>query len=104
MDLLKINPKKRLSSKNYRHFKADRIIATSHPYNILNDPSADSLNIPSWIYDHLRVKFLEKGLQNSKLKSFPEKIYINRKDATSLRYIINLKEVEDILEKKIIII
>ena len=100
LDLLKINPKKRLSSKNYRHFKADRIIATSHPYNILNDPSADSLNIPSWIYDHLRVKFLEKGLQNSKLKSFPEKIYINRKDATSLRYIINLKEVEDILEKE----
>ena len=46
LDLLKINPKKRLSSKNYRHFKADRIIATSHPYNILNDPSADSLNIP----------------------------------------------------------
>ena len=86
---LKINPKKRLSSKNYRHFKADRIIATSHPYNILNDPSADSLNIPSWIYDHLRVKFLEKDYKTQKLKSFPEKIYINRKDATSLRYIIN---------------
>ncbi len=100
LNLLGIIPEKRLSSFTYRHFQANRIIATTHPYNVLNNPNADSLNLPNWIYDYLRFEFLKKGLQNSKLKSLPKKIYINRKDATSLRYIINLKEVEDILEKE----
>ena len=100
LDLLQISEKKRLSSRSFRHFDADEIVVTSHPYNILNDPTKDSLDIPSWIYDYLRINFLEKGLKNTKLKSFPKKIYINRRDATSLRYIINLKEVEDILEKE----
>ena len=42
--------------------------------------------------------FLEKAITNSSLNSFPKKIYINRKDATSLRYIINRTEVEKTLE------
>ena len=100
LDILQIDPKKRLSSINYRHFFADQITVTSHPYNLLNNPNLDSLNIPNWICEYLRAKFLKKELQNSKLKIFPEKIYINRKDATSLRYIINLKEVENVLEKE----
>lgn len=100
LDLLGIAPEKRLSSLTHRHLQADRIIATSHPYNALNDPRVDSLNLPYWIYDYLRFEFLKKGLQNTNLKSFPKKIYINRKDSTSLRYIINLHEVEDILEKE----
>ena len=100
LELLQIDRKKRLSSKDYRHLFADQITITSHPYNILNDPNLDSLNIPSWICEYLRTNFLKKALQNSKLKVYPEKIYINRKDTTSLRYIINLKEVENILEKE----
>lgn len=97
LDLLCIKDEKRLSSKKFRHFCADEIIATSHPYNILNNPEVDSLNIPIWISKYLRYIFLEKAIKSSKIKNFPKKIYINRKDATSLRYIINIDEVENIL-------
>jgi len=97
LDFLKIKTDKRLSSKAYRHLSADQIIATTHPYTLLNNPNIDSLQIPSWIFNYLRSQFLEKALQNSKLKKYPKKIYINRKDATSLRYIINENEVENFL-------
>ena len=100
LDLLQINTKKRLSSRSFRHFYADEIIVTSHPYTILNDPSIDSLKIPNWISEFLRFKFLKIGKKNSKLKNLPKKIFINRKDGRSLRYIINNNQVEDFLKKK----
>lgn len=100
LDLLKINPKKRLSSRIYRHFYADNIIVTSHPYTFLNDPNLDSLKIPNWISEFLKKKFLEIGKQKSKLKNLPEKIFINRKDGKSLRYIINNYQVEELLRKE----
>ena len=55
------------------------------------------MKIPIWISKYLNLKFLEKAITKSKIKNFPKKIYINRKDATSLRYIINKEEVENIL-------
>jgi len=97
LDLLCIPNEKRLSSKKFRHFYADEIITTSHPYNILNNPEVDSLNIPNWISKYLRFIFLEKAIKSSRIKNFPKKIYINRKDGTSLRYIINIDEVENTL-------
>lgn len=93
LDLLNISKKKRLSSKNYRHLISDRIIVTSHPYTLLNDPDIDSLNIPLWLSKFLRDSFLKKCLENSKIKNFSKKIYINRKDGTSLRYIINENDI-----------
>ena len=102
LDILEISPQKRLSSKNIRHFSSDKIIITSHPYTLLNDPNLDSLNIPTWITDFLRKKFLNKLKKNeNSKKNFPKKIYINRKDATIklLRYIINENEVEKNLIK-----
>ena len=100
LNILNINKSKRLSSKNYRHLSADSIIATSHPYTLLNDPDVDSLNIPIWISNFLKNSFLKKSLNNSKLKNFNKKIYINRKDGTSLRYIINENEIESYLNKE----
>ncbi len=103
LDILKISENKRLSSKEYRHFETDQIIVTAHPYNILNDPMVDSLNIPNWIFDFLKKKFLNQTIKNQSLKkNYPKKIYINRKDATVklLRYIINENEVEENLKKK----
>ena len=97
LDLLDIKEEKRLSSRKLRHFYADEIIITSHPYTILNDPDVDSLKIPIWISKYLKFTFLEKAIKKSKIKSFPKKIYINRKDTSSLRYIINENEVENIL-------
>ena len=57
LNILNINKSKRLSSKNYRHLSADSIIATSHPYTLLNDPDVDSLNIPIWISNFLKIVF-----------------------------------------------
>ena len=103
LDKLKIPQKKRISSKNYRHIKADQIITTSHPYIFLNDPFKDSLNIPLWIFDFLREKFLKKIEQdNLEKKPYPSKIYINRKDGKTKnwRFIINESEVENFLNFK----
>jgi len=99
LDLMNIPQHKRLSSKKFRHLCADDIIVASHPYTILNDPSLDSLNIPLWITNYLKFLFLENAIKNTKIKSFPKKLYINRQDSTSLRYIINLNEVENTLSK-----
>lgn len=100
LDLLGIKRKFRISSKYYRHFEADKIVTTSHPYNFLNDPDKDSLNIPSWIFSFLKKSFLiEKIIDSNYIKKFPKKIYISRKDGTSLRYLINEKEVKDVLKK-----
>ena len=97
LDVLNIPSNKRLSSKIYRHVSADQIITTSHPYNILNEPLLDSLNIPHWITNFLRKKFLIRNANsNKKLK----KIFINRKDGKTYRFISNEKAVEDLLKKK----
>ena len=100
LDIIDLPVKKRLSSKYFRHFFANKILVTSHPYTLLNDPNLDSLNIPTWISNFLRDSFKEKAIQKSKIKSFPEKIYINRKDSSLLnsRYIINIIELEEMLE------
>ena len=103
LDMLKIPKKKRLSSKNFRHFSADEIISTTHPYTLLNDPLKDSLNIPIWIIEFLRKNFLLNNENQTKNKKFPNKIFINRKDANSTdaasnRFIINQKEVMQKLE------
>ena len=102
LDLMSIPNEKRLSSQKFRHIQTDKIIITAHPYNILNNPKIDSLNIPNWIYQYLKSLFLQKCLLISKIKSFPDKIYINRKDTTSpsLRRILNLNDFEDLLEAK----
>ena len=101
LDIIGINQNKRLSSKIYRHIEADEIITVSHPYNFLNDPDKDSLNIPIWIFKFLKTTFLKNSLNNFNLKKiFPKKIFISRKDGTSLRYIINEKEVKVFLTAK----
>jgi len=99
LDCLGISREKRLSSRNHRHFSADEIIVTDHPYNLLNDPDRDSLNIPDWIILFLRKNFLisEKGNGN-----FPKKFFIDRSDSKSghgkMRSIINEKEIRKLLE------
>ena len=79
--ILNLPFKKCLSSKYYRHFSANEVIATQHPYNFLNEPLEDSLNIPSWISSNLREKFNLK--EDIKKNNFPRKFYIDRSDAKS---------------------
>ncbi len=100
LDFLNIPKNKRLSSKHYRHLFSDKIIVTSHPYNLLNDPEKDSLNIPSWISNYLRGVFLKKVINLKTNKLSPKKIYINRLDGRSQRLISNEKDVAECLKKK----
>ena len=100
LDLLNIPKKKIISSINFRHIVADKVIAVDHPYVIKNDPSNEIQNIPIWIIEYLRNSFKSK----TNNKKFPKKIYIDRRDATSnhrhLRKILNENEVKNFLLKK----
>ena len=97
VDLLNIPTTKRLSSRVIRHLSGDQIIATSHPYNLLNDPLLDSLHIPQWIISFLKNKFLT-NFDNHEKKY--KKIFINRKDGKTMRFINNENEVEEFLKQK----
>lgn len=80
IDLLKIPLKKCISSLEFRHFECDQIISTDHPYVFNNDATSSIQNLPLWI-----IKWLNKSLtKNISLKdnNFPEKIYIDRADAS----------------------
>ena len=100
LDLLNIPLEKRISSKKFRHIECDMMIAVDHPYVIKNNPSIEIQNLPDWILQYLRSKFLNKNV----IKNSPEKFYIDRKDAKSnhrhLRKILNEKEVKKFLIKK----
>ncbi len=100
LKLLGINSKRCLSSVKYRHIKAKNIITTSHPYITGLDVIKDIENLPLWISEWLRDKFL--NLKSN--KEFPKKIYIDRSDSQSnlkdFRFIINEIEVIDLLKKK----
>jgi capsular polysaccharide biosynthesis protein len=75
------------------------MIVTEHPYLITNDGSNDIQNIPIWIFEWLKKKYIKSDLiQNT---SLPKKIYIDRSDSSSntrnLRLIINESEVKSFL-------
>ena len=100
--LLGFPEKKLLSSKNYRHIKADEIIVSDHPYMLTNNPHSDAQKIPIWIINWLKEKFLNK---KSKLKTaYSKKIYIDRTDSKSniahLRTLKNENEVRALLLEK----
>jgi capsular polysaccharide biosynthesis protein len=101
LDILDIAKNKRLSSKNYRHVKAKKVITVDHPYVLEDDLSYAIQNIPKWITSWLREKFLNNQVDSKKL--FSSKFYIDRKDSTSntknLRKIINEDQVKEILKK-----
>ena len=99
LDLLKIPVDKRLSSRFYRHVEITNSYSVDHPYVINNNPTNEIQNIPYWIIDYLKEKFL----MNTSDK-FPKKFFIDRSDAKSnhshLRRIINEEEVKKRLIKK----
>tara|TARA_Y100001970_G_scaffold257809_1_gene337062 strand:+ start:5013 stop:6122 length:1110 start_codon:yes stop_codon:yes gene_type:complete len=100
--ILKIPFNNCLSSKKYKHIFADNIFTVDHPYNFLNEPLKDSLDIPKWICSSLKKNFLTKN--NVSKLDFPKKFYIDRSDSTSghknKRIIVNEHEVINFLKKK----
>jgi len=99
---LKIDKKKILSSENYRHVKANELIFTDHPYIFTGDSHKDAQNIPEWIINWLKEKFL----LNMKIVSgnYPKNIFIDRTDPKSdtskVRSIVNENEIKNLLNKK----
>lgn len=99
LDELLIPRKKLLSSLNYRHLSAEKIVVTDHPWQNTKDVIYDLEHIPLWISFWLKKKFIK----NENKKSFPKKIYIDRSDSesnlASYRGIINEEEVIKFLKK-----
>ena len=102
LSLLGFAENKILSSKKYRHIKANEIIVTDHPYMFTDDPHIDAQKIPNWIMDWLKEKFL---VDSEKFQlNLPKKIYIDRSDSKSniahLRSVSNEKEIQKFLTDK----
>ena len=99
LELLNIPMKKRISSREYRHIQSNESVSVDHPYVMNNDPKNEVQDIPNWILDYLKKKFIRKNF-----KEYPKKIYIDRSDSKSnhshLRKIINEDEVKKLLIKK----
>ena len=101
LDILNISKEKRISSKSFRHITCSELIVTDHPYVITNNASNDIQNIPLWISEWLKKKYISNEINNKSI--FPKKIYIDRSDSSSnarnLRLIINENEVKQFLTK-----
>ena len=102
LDLLNIPNKKQISSKSFRHISSPEIFVTDHPYVLTNNASNDIQNIPIWISEWLREKYINSELDKD--LSFPKKIYIDRSESASnakdLRLIVNENEIKRFLIDK----
>ena len=102
IDFFKIPVSKRLSSLNNRHLSCKEIISTDHPYVIKNNPTEEIQNVPMWIIRWLQETFL-KDIKINQNEDLPNKIYIDRGDATSnlslMRKVVNDDEIKRQLDK-----
>ena len=93
---LKIFPSTFINGERYKHIMCDNLIAVDHPVNFENNPSKSILDIPYWIIDWLRKKYIKKNYKNL---NTPKKIFIDSESNPLLRRIINNEEVKNILIK-----
>ena len=102
LKLLNIPEERCISSEYYRHIAASEIYITEHPYVITNQASKDIQNIPIWISEWLKEKYVKEKININ--ISWPKKFYIDRSESTSnvkdLRLITNEKEIKKFLEKE----
>ena len=100
LNLLGIKKSQCLSSVKYRHIRSDQIIVTTHPWQISKNVLKDIENLPIWISEWLKKKFLS----HKSHKDLPKKFYIDRSDSKSnlknFRYIINENELKNFLKDK----
>ena len=99
LEILGIPQRKQISSVNFRHIISKELYATNHPVLLTNDATNDIQNIPLWISEWLKKKFIKKNI-NEKV-NFSKKIYIARSDSISnikdLRSITNEEEIKEFL-------
>ena len=90
INLLNIPRKKLLDSNTYKHIQSDELYVVDHPFRLTNNTVYDTQNIPKWIFEWVREKFLKY----KSTASFPEKIFIERsKSISTSRDIKNKEEV-----------
>lgn len=86
-----------LDGEKNKHLQAKKIIATDHPIIFKNNPSISINNIPLWVINWLRKKYLNQ----IKIKNFIsyKKIYIERRGGINFhnRKIINNEDVKRII-------
>ena len=95
--LFGINEKKLIDSKKYRHIKASLIVAVSHPWYFKGDFQNETQNIPEWIIEYNRNKFLplEKKFDNN------TKVFLDRSSSNYNHcQIKNNSEVMDFFKKR----
>ena len=98
LKILNVSPNKFIDSKKYKHCYCDKLIFTTHPNYFKGTFSEAQSNIPKWIIQYLRRKFL-KFVKNNK-KTY-KKIYIDRSDAVFNHCkLINNSEVTTFLKLK----
>jgi len=99
LEILGIPQRKQISSVNFRHIISKELYVTSHPVVLTNDATAGIQNMPLWISEWLKEKFIKKNI-NEKV-NFSKKIYIDRSDSISnikdLRSITNEEEIKQFL-------
>ena len=96
LEILNLSPKKLLDSNTYKHIFCDELFVVDHPFRVTNNTVYDTQNIPKWIFDWLRGKYLKHKSSNS----FPDKIFIERSDSISTsRDIKNKEEVHKVLKE-----
>jgi capsular polysaccharide biosynthesis protein len=99
LEILGIPQRKQISSVNFRHIISKELYVTNHPVVLTNDATAGIQNMPLWISEWLKKKFIKKNI-NEKV-NFSKKIYIDRGDSISnikdLRSITNEEEIKKIL-------
>jgi len=99
LEILGIPQRKQISSVNFRHIISKELYVTSHPVVLTNDATDGIQNMPLWISEWLKKKFIKKNI-NEKV-NFSKKIYIDRGDSISnvkdLRSITNEEEIKQFL-------
>jgi len=99
LEILDIPQRKQISSVNFRHIISKELYVTNHPLVLTNDATAGIQNMPLWISEWLKKKFIKKNI-NEKV-NFSKKIYIDRGDSISntkdLRSITNEEEIKQFL-------
>ena len=100
LETLKIPQNKQISSTKFRHILTDELYVTSHPVVLTDNATKDIQNIPEWILEWLKSKFVKN--QDKNFKTFSKKVYLDRSDSKSnarnLRSIINEKDVQDFMK------
>ena len=96
--ILELNSKKIIDSKIDKHCFFENLIFCTHPNYSKGTFSTAQSNLPKWIVDFLRKKFIKKSVKN--IKNY-NKIYIDRSDSQYNHCrIINDNEIKNYLRKK----